>query len=226
MRKMLRKMIRLCHPDGIPGLGALVYNAMSRKDIFQHHYQLVADDVARYCTRGRMLDVGTGPGWLLLVLKRRLPKIQPEGLDISAAMVNQAQHNMQQAGYGGKINLRIGSVYSLPYPDSTFGCVVSTGSMHHWKKMDEAFREIYRVLKRDGYALIYDLVQNIPRDVLNSFRKDFGGYRSYLLWLHSFEEPFYDVDEVASIPAATPFKRGEIHFTGALGCLVLRKEKV
>ena len=226
MRKMLRRIIRLCHPDGIPGLGALVYNAMSRKDIFQHHYQLVADDIARYYTAGRMLDVGTGPGWLLLILKRRLPKTEPEGLDISAAMVAQARRNMQEAGYGGKINVRIGSVYALPYQDSTFDCVVSTGSMHHWKKMDDAFREIYRVLKGNGHALIYDLVQNIPRDVLNSFRKEFGGYRSYLLWLHSFEEPFYDVEEVASIPASTPFEIGEIHFTGALCCLVLRKEKV
>jgi len=43
-------------------------------------------------------------------------------------------------------------------------------------------------------------------------------------WLHSFEEPFYSVDEMESLSQSTPFENEGIHFTGAFCCLVLKKK--
>lgn len=47
--------------------------------------------------------------------------------------------------------------------------------------------------------------------------------RVTLLWLHSFEEPFYDPQDLEALAAATKFREGQTKFVGILCCLVMRK---
>jgi SAM-dependent methyltransferase len=63
--------------------------------------------------------------------------------------------------------------------------VVSTGSLHHWKAPLACLKEAYRILKPGSYALIYDLVRNMPEDVEKKIKAEFGRFRFALLWLHS-----------------------------------------
>ncbi|MFH1910516.1 MAG: hypothetical protein ABIK91_00580, partial [Pseudomonadota bacterium] len=44
-----------------------------------------------------------------------------------------------------------------------------------------------------------------------------------LLWLHSFEEPFLNAEEMDALGRRTDFVVEGTRFTGALCCLVLRK---
>ena len=223
MTSMWRKILRTFHPEGIPGPGSRVYNFLSSSGIFQRHYDLVAEDILRYCPEGRVLDIGTGPRWLLLSLRKIAPGLQLAGLDISPAMIDRAKENLHGKNGCADIELAVGSAARLPFADNSFECVVSTGSMHHWKDMAGGLTEIHRILKKNGHALMYDLVQKLPRDVFEQNRKEFGRYRMTLLWLHSFEEPFYSVREMELLPGSTPFGRGDMHFTGALCCLVMKK---
>jgi SAM-dependent methyltransferase len=220
----LRNIIRRFHPEGIPWPGSCLYDAVSRTPIFARHYQLVAEDVTRYCNRGRILDVGTGPGWLLLALQRALPEARSVGVDISAAMVNRARRNVQEAGCAGLIGVQAAAAGALPFPDGSFDTVVSTGSLHHWKDPVSALNEIHRVLKAGRYALIYDLVRSLPRAVAEDVQRRFGRVRLTLLWLHSFEEPFYSAAELERLAAATLFCSGRTRFVGALCCLILQKQ--
>jgi hypothetical protein len=55
-------------------------------------------------------------------------------------------------------------------------------------------------------------------------KRRFGRVRLAMLWLHSFEEPFYSVEELERLAAPTLFHTGQTHFWGALCCLVLKKE--
>lgn len=98
-----------------------------------------------------------------------------------------------------------------------------TGSLHHWKAPVVALNEVHRVLRVGGTALVYDLVHKLPPAVAEAARHRFGSLRACLLWLHSFEEPFYSPQEMAALAPATRFQRVEIQFIGALCCLVLRK---
>ena len=82
---------------------------------------------------------------------------------------------------------------------------------------------MYRVLKRKGHAFIYDLVKKMPKNVKKQINKDFGRFRIAILWLHSFEEPFYDVNEFEELVEKSPFKMIDTHFTGALCCMKLVK---
>ena len=211
------------HPEGIPWPGSALYGALSKIAIFQRHYELVARDIARYGPLRCLLDIGTGPGHLLLALRRTFPDACLVGVDISPAMVVQARQNLEAQGPDPRILVHIAGAKALPFPEGSFDRVVSTGSLHHWKDPLEALSEIHRVLRVDGYALLYDLVRNLPQTVREEVRAQFGGLRLALLWLHSFEEPFLDVEEMVAWGRETDFRIEGTHFAGALGCLVLRK---
>jgi ubiquinone/menaquinone biosynthesis C-methylase UbiE len=184
---------------------------------------LVADHVEHYCRAGSILDIGTGPGWLLVALRRSLPELELVGVDISPAMVATAQENIKRAGYDAAIDLRVAAAEALPFPDESFDAVVSTGSLHHWNHPLAALNEVHRVLKTGGYALVYDLVRKLPPSVAEAARRKFGSLRTRMLWLHSFEEPFYSPQDMEALVPTTSFQRGQTQFVGVLCCLVLQK---
>jgi ubiquinone/menaquinone biosynthesis C-methylase UbiE len=201
----------------------LLYDRLAQSGIFQRHYELVADDVAGFAAQGRLLDIGTGPGWLLLKLHQRAPQLRLTGLDISPAMVRKARANIARACPAGGIEVVQAPATHLPFADGSFEVVVSTGSLHHWKDPVGGVNECHRVLVPGGVALLYDVITQIPPDVARSAVRDFGRYRMMLLWLHSFEEPFYSRGDMADLAAKSKFGKGDIRFVGVLGCLTLRK---
>jgi ubiquinone/menaquinone biosynthesis C-methylase UbiE len=218
-----RRLLKLFHPEGIPSPGTKLYNIISKSGIFQRNYDLLAQDILSYCKQGNCLDVGMGPGWLLIKLHEQSPALHLHGIDISPSMVAKAAANVRKAGLAGVIEVKAGDASHIPYGDGLFDAVVSTGSIHHWKEPMRALNEIYRVLKPGGYALLYDVVSDTPRPVLKEAAREFGRLRMLLLWLHAFEEPFYSRQALNLLPEASLFKQGSTHFAGVLYCLVMRK---
>ncbi len=218
-----RVILKRFHPEGIPWPGSVFYSAVSGTSVFRRHYELVAEDIKRCGTVGRILDVGTGPGWLLLALRRALPNAVLAGVDISEAMVMQARRNLGPYPGTGEIEIRTAGAEHLPFEDGAFDCIVSTGSLHHWKAPLVGLAEAYRVLRAGGYALVYDLVRNMPPEVAKEVRAWFGGFRYTLLFLHSFEEPFLNPAEMEWLGKQTAFDVEGTRFVGALCCLVLKK---
>jgi ubiquinone/menaquinone biosynthesis C-methylase UbiE len=218
-----RKLMKRFHPEGIPWPGSVLYSALSSTSIFLRHYDLVAQDIARYGPARRLLDIGTGPGHLLTALRKTFPEAELVGIDISPAMIAQAQGHVNPHGHAPHIELGVAGANALPFADGVFDRVVSTGSFHHWKDPVSALSEAHRVLKAGGYALIYDLVRTMPKAVREDVRARFGRFRLALLLCHSFEEPFPQAEEMEALGRQTDFTVKGTEFTGALCCLVLRK---
>lgn len=120
--------------------------------------------------------------------------------------------------------MKEGGADALPFADNSFDIVVSTGSIHHWKDPEAGLNEIYRILSPGGYALIYDIVSDTPRAVLQDAKRQFGRFRMFMLWIHAFEEPFYSTQGFESLPRSTLFKEGNVRFVGVLFCLTMKKE--
>ena len=220
-----RRLLKLFHPEGIPKLGTTFYNIVSKTGIFQRNYELLAQDILSYGNSGNCLDVGMGPGWLLITLHEQSPALHLHGIDISPSMVAKAAANVSKAGLASVIEVKEGDASHIPYGDGFFDAVVSTGSMHHWKEPARALNEIHRVLKHGGYALLYDVVSDTPPSVLKEAAREFGRLRMLLLWLHAFEEPFYSRQALALLPESSLFKKGSTHFAGVLCGLVMKKER-
>jgi ubiquinone/menaquinone biosynthesis C-methylase UbiE len=218
-----RRLLKLIHLEGMPWPATVFYDALSRSTIFQKNYDLVAQDILEHCPGKRILDIGTGPGWLLVKLHRRVPGLQLTGVDVSAPMAAKARKNISSSSLAGDIRIETGSASLLPFHSNSFDAVVSTGSIHHWKDPTTALNEVYRVLRKGGVALLYDLVSDTPKEVLEEAAVDFGRLRAVLLRVHALEEPFYSRDAFAGLAQDLPFVQRSTRFVGIQFCLSLMK---
>jgi ubiquinone/menaquinone biosynthesis C-methylase UbiE len=123
-------------------------------------YRRVAADVvdAGLPAGGKVLDVGTGPGTLPLLIAAQSPHLSVSGVDLSAEMIDRATAAAEIRATPGAspISFQIADVADLPFDDRSVDLVVSTISMHHWADPAAGLREIVRVLRLGGRAWIYD----------------------------------------------------------------------
>jgi ubiquinone/menaquinone biosynthesis C-methylase UbiE len=129
-------------------------------------YRALARDIAAAMPpSGTVLDVGTGPGVLLVELARLRPDIEVIGIDISPDMIAMARGNL--ARFEGRATAQIGDVANLPIPDGQVDLAVSSLSLHHWDNPAAAVSELARVLRPGGRTYIYD-IRGAPFDALLS----------------------------------------------------------
>jgi ubiquinone/menaquinone biosynthesis C-methylase UbiE len=97
---------------------------------------------------GTVLELGCGTGFFLLNLK--LAGVVDEGhvTDLSPGMVEVAQRNATNLGFD--IEGRVADAERIPYADDTFDLVVGHAVLHHIPDVEQAFREVLRVLKPGG----------------------------------------------------------------------------
>jgi SAM-dependent methyltransferase len=122
-------------------------------------YRQVAEDVAvelaaRRTRRATIVDLGCGPGDLVVAISQRLRDARIIGLDLSPSMLLWAGRH---ATTDGRLKFVVGDAADLPFGDASVDVVVSTLSLHHWAEPADVFAEIARVLRSGGVALIYDL---------------------------------------------------------------------
>lgn len=141
-------------PGMFSGRRSKVYDVVARR-ILRGAYRRVADDICAAAPHGAaLLDVGTGPGVLLVEIARRRPDLTLTGLDLSPDMVDAARRNLRP--YADRADARVGDVTDLPFPDGSFDVVVSSISLHHWDRPEAAVPELARVLRPGGLLRIYD----------------------------------------------------------------------
>jgi ubiquinone/menaquinone biosynthesis C-methylase UbiE len=114
---------------------------------------------------GSVLDVGTGPGHLLVEIGRRRPDVRIVGVDPSADMVGHAEHRTAEASLHERVEVRVGAAESLPFGEESFDAVVSTLSAHHWADVAAAVREQARVVRAGGSIWVFDLRRAPVREV-------------------------------------------------------------
>jgi SAM-dependent methyltransferase len=136
----------------LPRLGARVYDWLLRADPIQARIADVADFLASRLERGSLLDVGTGPGWLLAEVRRLNPNIGLFGIDISAAMVQRATDNLK----GIPADIRQGTIRRTDYAGDFFDAVTCVGSFYMWDFPEESLEEIWRILKKGGSAYLFE----------------------------------------------------------------------
>ncbi|CAJ35145.2 class I SAM-dependent methyltransferase [Methanocella arvoryzae] len=218
----LRSFLARIEPEAIPFPFSRVYLAISSSKIFEDFYSAVASQVDEHMKAGRVLDVGSGPGRLPIMLAARNPRLYVVGLDLSGDMVKIASATAAKKGLHN-VEFRQGSADTLPFGDREFDLVISTMSFHHWKKPDQALDDIYRVLREGGEAWIYDIPRNVDPEVFGQLKKKYGFFRAWALRLHAYIEPFYTETEVLKVAKESRFKRWELKHTSLAYRLMLYK---
>jgi ubiquinone/menaquinone biosynthesis C-methylase UbiE len=141
-------------PGAFEGRGSRTYDIVARR-LLRRLYGRIAEDIADAAPyTGAVLDVGTGPGVLLVEIARRRSDLQLTGVDLSADMVAAVERNV--ADFGRRASARVGDVTDLPFADDSFDLIVSSFSAHHWDHPEAAVPELARVLRPGGRLYLYD----------------------------------------------------------------------
>jgi ubiquinone/menaquinone biosynthesis C-methylase UbiE len=104
----------------------------------------------------RVLDVGTGPGHLPVLLAQRNPGYEVMGVDLSEPSLALGRERARRAGVSDRVEFRREDMSGSDLPGGSFDLVLSTCSLHHWRWPEKVLRESARVLRPDGEIWIID----------------------------------------------------------------------
>jgi ubiquinone/menaquinone biosynthesis C-methylase UbiE len=100
--------------------------------------------------RDRVLEIGFGPGVAIRLLAELVPQGHVAGVDPSRVMMEQASARNRAAIKAGRVELRRGSVESLPFEDDSFDRALAVNAMQVWPDAAAGLNEVRRVLRRGG----------------------------------------------------------------------------
>jgi len=131
-----------------------------------------------------VLDVGTGRGLLMIGAARKLTTGKAVGIDVwsktdlSGNSLEKTQRNADLAGVSARVEVRNDDATALTFPDASFDVILSNLCIHNIPTRNiptragrnQACREIVRVLKPGGRAIISDFKNT--GDYLTAFRSE------------------------------------------------------
>lgn len=162
-------------------------------------------DLAEVKAGDKVLDIGCGPGRLVLAACERVGQSgEALGIDPSAQMVALATRKALKAGLSARFVQA--AAETLPFDDGYFDAVTSSLVVHHILGDDlkrKAFGEMRRVLKDVGRLLVVDFA--VPESgPLRPFAKLLGG--------HMHATTIDDYPELMESAGLAPVDTGEAGF--------------
>ena len=195
--------------EGIEGYFAIKYAEFAKNTPgMRQDYADLAARVADVISEGIFLEVGPGPAFVSIELASRIPRAQIIGLDISETMIGIGRRNVAEASLSERITFRQGDAAEMPFDDAEFDFIVSSGSLHHWSKPIQVFDEIYRVLKPEQPALIYDLRKDASKEKIDEFCRHIKSWIMRWGLRHSVREA-YTEETIKELLSRSRFKKAE-----------------
>jgi ubiquinone/menaquinone biosynthesis C-methylase UbiE len=100
----------------------------------------------------QVLEVGCGAGFMAVALAQRGLHVQ--AIDSVEAMVEQANQNAVETGTANLLSITVGDAHTLAFDDDFFDLVLAIGVIPWLAQPELAMREIARVTKPGGYAIL------------------------------------------------------------------------
>ncbi len=97
-----------------------------------------------------ILDVGCGGGATIVRLAARADDGKTYGIDYSEESVAASRKTNHKLLAAGRVEVVLGSVSHLPFPDEMFDLVTAVETHYYWPDLQADMQEVLRVLKPGG----------------------------------------------------------------------------
>ncbi len=113
----------------------------------------------------KVVDLATGTGDLLIALLRHGPSLaEAVGLDVSSRMLDVFRRKLCRGGLADRVKLVQADASATPFPEGTFDAVTMAFGIRNTSDVRATLREIHRILKPGGAALILEF--SLPKSRL------------------------------------------------------------
>lgn len=123
-----------------------------------------------------VLEIGFGPGHGIQQVARLATQGRVAGVDFSETMLRQASRRNAAAITAGRVELCLGDVSALLYPDNTFHKIFATNVVYFWKDPMANLQEFRRVMKPGSRLALYVIAKD---DLLKFKVTQTGVYQLY-----------------------------------------------
>ena len=152
------------HGDrAIEGVMAKWY-ATNTAEVMNEYVELAERMAREIVTGSDVLEVAPGPGYFCIELAKR-GRFRITGLDISRTFMRIARENAAEAGV--EIDFQQGSASNMPFPKGSFDFLLCRAAFKNFAQPVEALKEMCRVLRPGGRAVIIDMRGDATREALD-----------------------------------------------------------
>jgi SAM-dependent methyltransferase len=118
-------------------------------------YLCVVEDMLKFCrpTRGFWIDLGAGEGQVAIPLIEKTSN-PATMLDPNAEAMAKGLEAAREKGLEDKLFAVVGVAEDMPFLDNSADLIVSRGSIFFWNDPVKGLKEVYRVLRPGGKAMI------------------------------------------------------------------------
>lgn len=209
-------------PETFGPVRSWLYRAMAEPALAPMHRRIGAEVPIE---RGRLLDVGCGPGRLDRLLAASRPELEVVGLDESESMLRQAAMGPSLPN----LEFRLGTPASSGFREE-FDFAVSVLSFHHWEDPAAELEAVHAALRPGGRFWIYEPDPEAPDDAIRLDHAPLWGWLRLPASLHRVLSRGHgftqrELDRVVRPAVArSPFGRLEAVRAGSTSRLVLRRQ--
>lgn len=130
------------------------YQIGVKKNLFQRYWHtqklhIITNSLALYKKPPeKILDVGSSSGWLLFEISKRFPSSKCFGIDVYQKAITYGKQLYKN------LSLIHADAHKIPFPNETFDVVICTEVLEHVVNPEKVLKEIRRVLRSNGIAVI------------------------------------------------------------------------
>jgi ubiquinone/menaquinone biosynthesis C-methylase UbiE len=152
---------------------ATQYDAMDHAAV---NRQFVEDLCAAGPVGPQVIDLGCGPGGIVIELCRRNPSIHALAIDLEVEMLEIAKREVDIAGLLDQISLHHANVCEMDqYEDDLTDTVISNSLLHHLDEPRLGLESAIRLLRDNGRLFVRDLFRPATAEEVETLVRQYAG---------------------------------------------------
>ena len=211
---------------GITGSFTRWYDKNTREKRIGEMREYAKEAKKHLTDNANVLEAAPGPGYFSIELAK-MGNYNITGMDISEDFIEICKTNAKRENV--TINFLQGNVSEMPFENNTFDFIFCSAAFKNFKEPVTVLREMHRVLKNNGIALIIDMNHDVSKKMLDeeAVKISKSGFERWFMRMtfRGLCKGAYSIKELENMINNTKFNKSDIRETGISLYIFLYKQE-